>query len=220
MLQTTLKTTVGCRPTHPGMHFHCTSGFTGPALARLLESIARVSSWVERDDVVRNEREGSDNGVNSHFKYQALHTSPLVSPQTRGHVLKVSSADAKTSIHRCTGSGRQDTDINAIVMCPSSRRKVAQQTSHQKVASTVQLPFQRPLCHSFIVLVEYRSQTDMDLGCRSPPAVRSTPKKRVATVRAVWQTDRQDASKGFAFVPTLVLHRVIASQGWKPEFSC
>ena len=212
VLQTTLKTTVGCRPTHPGMHFHCTSGFTNPALTRLLASIARISSWVERNDVVRNERQESNNGMNSHFNYQALYTSPLVSPQTRGHVLKVSSADTRTSIHRCTGSGRQDTDINAIVMRPSGRRKLT--------ASTVQLPFQSPSCHSSIVLVDYRSQTDMELGCSSPPAVRSTPKKRVATARAVWKTDRQDASKMFAFVPTLAPHCVIASQAWKPEFSC
>ena len=61
LTQTTLKITVGCRCTYPSIHFHCACKFNTRKLAHMLDSLVRVSRRVERDHVVRNERQESNN---------------------------------------------------------------------------------------------------------------------------------------------------------------
>ena len=61
LTQTTLKITVGCRCTNPSIHFHCGCMFNTRKLAHVFDSLVRVSRRVERDHVVRNERQESNN---------------------------------------------------------------------------------------------------------------------------------------------------------------
>ena len=61
LTHTTLKSTVGCRCTYPSIHFHCAYRFNTQKLAHMLDSLVRVSRRVERDHVVRNERQELNN---------------------------------------------------------------------------------------------------------------------------------------------------------------
>ena len=68
LTQTTLKITVGCKCTYPSIHFHCACKFNTRKLAHMLESLIRVSRRIERDHVVRNERQESNNSNELSFQ--------------------------------------------------------------------------------------------------------------------------------------------------------
>ena len=58
---TCAQITVGCRCTYPSIHFHSACKFGNRKLAHMLDSVVRVPRRIERDIVVRNERQVSNN---------------------------------------------------------------------------------------------------------------------------------------------------------------
>ena len=109
LTQTTLKITVGCRRTYPGIHFHCACRFDTRKLAHMLDSLVRVSIRFERDHVVINEsqeyRRTTING-HCHLVNLAFERSPFLNPQMREHTLMVSATYEKRKNHNRTDSDR------------------------------------------------------------------------------------------------------------------
>ena len=66
----------------------------------MLDSLVRVSRRVERDHVVRNKRQESNNSNELSLNNLAFERNPLVNPQMREHTLIVNATYAKSLIHK------------------------------------------------------------------------------------------------------------------------
>ena len=175
--------------------------FTFIALASLTPENRCVSRRAERDSQKRTPRIEQQHWTVT-LKIFVFGRCPLVNPQMR----------------------------NYTAPCANLTKQNWSNTLPFQQFQALKTLFQKsPVRLSFIVLVCYRSETYIDLLdevyrlLRAPFLRNVTP--RVHTVRAELQMTEKTPTcsgnlfQGVASAPTLVLHLVITSQGWKAWFS-